>query len=155
MARIGALLLTLVLASCAFQPVHGPNGTGAALQNRVLVDEPDDRLGFQLVQRLEERLGRANDVAFRLAVDLQVAEEARAIDPEGDIRRFHLVGRAAFTLSDAGSGTVVRADTIDNFVGYSATGTTVATLAARRDAQQRLMTILADEIVLRLQASAL
>ncbi|MEP1585715.1 MAG: LPS assembly lipoprotein LptE [Tateyamaria sp.] len=155
MARIGALLLTLLLASCGFQPVHGPNGAGSTLQNRVLVDEPDDRLGFQLVQRLEERLGRGNDPAFRLAVDLNVAEEARAIDPEGDIRRFHLIGTAAFTLSETGSGTVIRADNIENFVGYSATGTTVATLAARRDAQERLMTILADQIVLRLQASAL
>ncbi|MEO9685715.1 MAG: LPS assembly lipoprotein LptE [Tateyamaria sp.] len=155
MARIGALLLTLLLASCGFQPVHGPNGAGSTLQNRVLVDEPDDRLGFQLVQRLEERLGRGNDPAFRLAVDLNVAEEARAIDPEGDIRRFHLIGTAAFTLSETGSGTVIRADNIENFVGYSATGTTVATLAARRDAQERLMSILADQIVLRLQASAL
>ena len=44
---------------------------------------------------------------------------------------------------------------MDNFVGYSATGTTVATLAAKRDATERLMTILADEIVLQLQASDL
>lgn len=155
MVRIGALLLTLLLAACGFQPVYGPNGAGTALQNRVLVDKPDDRAGFVLVQRLEERLGRAGDPAFRLAVDLTVREEARAIDAEGDIRRFHVIGSAAYTLSDAGTGTVVRADTVDTFVGYSATGTTVATLAARRDAQDRLMTILADQIVLRLQASAL
>lgn len=155
MARIGAFLVLLTLASCGFTPVYGPGGAGTALQNRVLVDQPDDRAGFLLVQRLEERLGRAGDPAFRLSVDLGVREEARAIDPEGDIRRFHLIGTAAYTLSDSGTGTVVRADTVDTFVGYSATGTTVATLAARRDAQERLMTILADQIVLRLQASDL
>jgi len=155
MARISALLLALFLASCGFQPVYGPDGAGAVLQNRVLVDAPDDRLGFQLVQRLEERLGHTNDVAFRLAVDLDVRQEDRAIDPEGDIRRFHLIGGAAYTLSDSSTGTVVRAERVENFVAYSATGTTVATLAAQRDAQKRLMTILADEIVLRLQASAL
>jgi len=155
MVRICALLLLLSLGACGFQPVYGPNGSGTLLQNRVLVDQPDDRTGFLLVQRLEERLGRAGDPAYRLAVDLAVREEARAIDPQGDIRRFHLIGSAAYTLSDAGNGAVIRADTVDSFVGYSATGTSLATLAARRDAQERLMTILADQIVLQLQASAL
>ena len=155
MVRICALLLLLSLGACGFQPVYGPNGSGTLLQNRVLVDQPDDRTGFLLVQRLEERLGRAGDPAYRLAVDLAVREEARAIDREGDIRRFHLIGSAAYTLSDAGNGAVIRADTVDSFVGYSATGTSLATLAARRDALERLMTILADQIVLELQASAL
>jgi LPS-assembly lipoprotein len=155
MIRTCALLLSLMLAGCGFAPVYGPGGAGTTLQNRVAVDAPVDRAGFLLVQRLEERLGRAGDPAFRLAVQLDVREEARAIDPEGDIRRFHVIGRAAYTLTEAGTGSVLRADTIDTFVGYSATGTTVATLAAQRDAQDRLMTILADQIVLRLQAGAL
>lgn len=155
MARICALLLVLLVGACGFEPAYGPNGAGAVLQNRVLVDQPDDRAGYLLVQRLEERLGRAGDPAFRLAVDLNVAEEARAIDSDGDTRRYHLIGSAAYTLVEAGTGTVLRAETVDTFVGYSATGTNVATLAARRDAQERLMTILADQIVLRLQASAL
>jgi len=155
MARISALLLMLSLGACGFEPVYGPNGAGTLLQNRVLVDKPDDRAGFLLVQRLEERLGRAGDPAFRLAVDLAVREEARAIDPEGNLRRFHLIGSAAYTLTDAGTGAVMRTDAVNSFVGYSATGTSVATLAARRDALDRLMTILADQIVLQLQAGSL
>lgn len=155
MARICALLLLLGLGACGFEPVYGPNGAGTLLQNRVLVDKPDDRTGFLLVQRLEERLGRAGDPAYRLAVDLAVREEARAIDREGDIRRFHLIGSAAYTLSEARTESVIRTETVTGFVGYSATGTSLATLAARRDALERLMTILADQIVLELQASAL
>ena len=153
--RTAALLLILVLGACGFTPVYGPDGSGTELQNRVLVDKPDDRTGFLLVQRLEERLGRTSDPVYRLAVDLALGEEARAIDPDGEIRRFHLVGSAAYTLIATGTGEVVQAETVDNFVGYSATGTTVATLAARRDAQERLMIILADQIVLRLQGSDL
>lgn len=153
--RFSAFLLILALGACGFTPVYGPGGAGTALQNRVLVDQPDDRSGFLLVQRLEERLGRAGDPAYRLAVDLSLREEARAIDPDGDIRRFHLIGSATYTLTGSGSGTVVESATVDNFVGYSATGTAVATLAARRDAQERLMTILADQIILQLQGSAL
>ncbi|MEP1355592.1 MAG: LPS assembly lipoprotein LptE [Tateyamaria sp.] len=153
--RVIAFLVILALGACGFTPVYGPNGAGTVLQNRVLVDKPDDRTGFLLVQRLEERLGRSSDPAFRLAVDLAMREENRAIDPDGDIRRFHLIGTAEYTLLEAGTDVVVQTDTVENFVGYSATGTTVATLAARRDAQERLMTILADQIVLQLQGSEL
>ena len=116
------------------------------------MDPPRDEAGFQLVQRIEERLGRAADPTYRLAVTLDVAREDRAIDPDGDIRRLHLVGSARYELRDAATGAVVRAGDVDDFVGYSATGNTVATLAARRDAQERLMTILADQIVVQLQA---
>ena len=155
MTRICALLVILSLSACGFEPVYGTGGAGTVLQNRVLVDKPDDRAGFFMVRRLEERLGRASDPAFRLAIDLSVREESRAIDPEGDIRRFHLIATATYTLIEAGTGAEIQTDTISNFVGYSATGTSVATLAARRDAQERLITNLADEIVLKLQASSL
>ena len=155
MRILAALALVLAISACGFEPVYGPGGTGTQLQSRVLVDKPIDREGFLLVRQLEERLGRAGDPAYKLGIKLAVAEEARAIDPDGDIRRFHVIGTAEYTLADAVTGAVVRSDAVDNFVGYSATGTTVATLAAKRDATERLMTILADEIVLQLQASDL
>ena len=41
-----------------------------------------------------------------------------------------------------------------NFTGYSATGSTVETLAGERDAFERLMRILADQIAARLLATA-
>ncbi len=149
------LFLCLALAACGFAPVYGPDGAGTALQNAVLVDPPSDREGFLLVRQLEDRLGRAGDPAYRLSINLTVDQESRAIDPDGDIRRFHLIGVATYELRDAATGAVLRKAKVDNFVGYSTSGTTVATLAARRDAQQRLMTILADQIVLQLQATQL
>jgi len=149
------LFLCVVLAACGFEPVYGPHGTGQTLQNRILVDNPIDREGFVLVRRLEERLGRAGDPDFRLGVQLWLDTEDRAIDPDGNIRRYHLIGRATYTLSDYKTEEVLQSRSISRFVGFSATGSTVATLAAQRDAQERLMTILADEIILQLQASQL
>ena len=155
MARICAFALFLFAAACGFQPVYGPGGTGTLLQNRVLIDKPSDREGFLLVRHLEDRLGRTADPAYALSIKLDVTLEDRAIDPDGDIRRFQLIGSALYTLKDSASGAVIRSDTVDSFVSYSATGTTVATLAAQRDARARLMTILADLIVQQLQMSRL
>lgn len=152
---VAPLVLCLTLAACGFEPVYGPNAAGPTLQSRVLVDEPVDREGFVLVRRLEERLGRAGDPDYRLGVTLELNIEERAIDPDGNIRRYHLIGRANYALSDYETGEVVQRQQVSRFVGYSATGSTVATLAAQRDAQERLMTILADEIVIQLQASRL
>ena len=155
-SRRTALLTPLaVLGACGFQPVYGPGGTGRALQGQVLVQEPDDRNGFLLVRELEERLGRAGSPAYDLGLTIATEEEGLAIDPAGNTRRFNLLGSVEYALTDVATGAVVTSGKVDNFVGYSATGTTVATLAAEEDAQERLMTILADQIVRRLYAADL
>jgi len=151
-----ALLLVLpLLAACGFTPVYGPGGTGGALQNRVLVTAPEDRNSFVLTREIETRLGRANTPAYGLDVTITTTEERIAIDREGNTTRFNLVGVADYALRDTATGQIVTSGTVENFTGYSATGTTVATLAGEQDAQERLMTILAEQIVTRLYAADL
>lgn len=151
-----ALILMLpLLAACGFTPVYGPGGTGSALQNRVLVTAPEDRNSFVLTREIETRLGRANNPAYGLDVTITTTEERLAIDREGNTTRFNLVGVADYALRDTASGQIVTSGTVENFTGYSATGTTVATLAGEQDAQDRLMTILAEQIVTRLYAADL
>jgi LPS-assembly lipoprotein len=144
----------LALGACGFTPVYAPGGAGAALRGQVLVDPPSDREGFLLVRELENRLGRPTAPTYRLAIELFVEEEALAITAAGDITRYNLVGTATYTLSPLGDDSTVTTGTVNNFTGYSATGSTVETLAAERDARERLMTILADQITTRLYATA-
>ena len=144
-----------LLAACGFTPVYGPGGTGGALQNRVLVTAPEDRNSFVLTREIETRLGRANTPAYGLDVTITTSEERLAIDREGNTTRFNLVGVADYALRDTATGQIVTSGTVENFTGYSATGTTVATLAGEQDAQDRLMTILAEQIVTRLYAADL
>ena len=155
MIRIVIIVFLSTLSACGFEPVYGDGGTGMSLQNQVLVDRPIDRERYILVRRIEERLGRAADPSYLLSVDLSVSQEDSGIDPEGDIRRFQLIGSATYTLKDTRAGAIITTGTVDNFVGSSATGTTVATFASRRDAEERLMIMLADQIVLQLQMSSL
>lgn len=144
------LLTPLALAACGFTPVYGTGGNGGALQNSVQVLQPDDENSYLLTRRLEERLGRATVPTYRLTVDVQSEREALAVNSQSNINRFNLVGIADYALVDQSTGRVVTSGQVNNFTGSSATGTTVATLAAERDAQRRLMTLLADQIIVRL-----
>lgn len=154
-SRRALLCLPLALAACGFQPVYGTGATGNALQNNVEVLEPDTVEAYLLTSRLEERLGRASVPKYKLAYTVTVDREKLDVNTESNINRFNYIGIARYSLVDQSTGQVVTSGAVDNFAGASASGTTVATLAAERDARARLMTLLADQIVVRLLSSNL
>ena len=142
------------LAGCGLTPAYGPQGNASVLQDNLRVSAPGRREGFLISQRLEDRFGRNDSGRYVLTVTPTVRRQGLATSVEGTTNRFQLTGRADYALRDAVEDRVVRQGQVTNFTGYSATGSTVATLAAERDAAARLMTILADEIVDRLVLSA-
>lgn len=143
------LMLPLALAACGFTPVYAPGGSATQLQNNITVAEPNTRNGFLITQRIEEKLGRAVDPDYRMALSVSSRQEDVAVDREGSITRYNLIGRADYSVIETSTGRVVTSGKVENFTGYSAAGTTIATVAAQRDAQQRLMVLLADQIVTR------
>ena len=149
------LLAAAPRAGCGFAPVDAPGGAGQALRGRVLVAAPDTRLGFVLVARLEERLGLPDQNAFRLDYSIETSEAGLAITGTNDITRINLAGTVTFTLTDTATDSVVLRDDVSTFTAYSTTSTPVSTAAARRDAEDRLMTALADQVMSRLLASSL
>ncbi len=142
------------LGGCGFEPVFGTNGSASALRGAVQMDEPQTRDEFRLNEQLELRLGRASAPRYGLAVGLQTFEEGLAISGSNDIERFNIIGAAEFALRDLSTGQVVLRDKVNTFTAYSASEQPVATLAAQRDAQARLMTALADKIVTQLLLNA-
>lgn len=151
-----AVLLGLLagpgLAACGFEPAYGPGGSGTRLRGEVAVETPDTPEGFVLGARLEDRLGRAPEGApLRLVAGLSVEAVPAAVTPGGAITRYNLVGEAPWRLLGPG-GSVLAQGEATAFTGFSATGTTVATTAAEADARVRLMTLLADEMTMRLLA---
>jgi LPS-assembly lipoprotein len=149
------LLLTALAAlpACGFQPVYGPNGAGSALQGAVLVDTPVTREDYLLVREIETRLGRANPGRYGLSYSIGVSSEAVAISKANVTTRYNLLGDVTFALRDLETQVVITSGKTSNFTGYSASGSTVATQAAERDARERLMTILADQIITRLMVA--
>lgn len=149
------LCLPLALGACGFAPVYSSGGSGTTLQNQIEVGDLDDVNGYLVTRRLEERLGRAAAPTYRLTVDVSAEREGLAVNTESNINRFNLIGEADYTLVEQATGRVVTSGRVNNFTGSSASGTTVATLAAERDARERLMTLLADQIVIRLLSADL
>lgn len=154
-SRRALIFSPVFLAACGFSPVYQTGGTGSKLQNQVRVNDPDARDSFLLTRRLEERLGRSDSPVYLLTVEVRSEEEDLAVDQSGNINRFNILGTADYTLVEEETGRVVTSGRVNNFASYSASGTTVSELAAERDAQERLMTLLADQIVVRLLSTDL
>ncbi len=146
---LAALTLT---AACGFQPVYAPGGTGSALYGKVSVSAPDTVESYLLVQNLEQRLGRsaASVKDYDLKVTVETVTRGAAITTTNETNRYSIDGRATFSLTSRETGQILASGTVVDFVGYSAAGSTVSTLADERDAKERLMVILADQIVTRL-----
>ena len=152
--RFVLLSLPAGLAACGFTPAYGPGGQATRLQNAVLVDAPNSRSGYLLTRHIEDRLGRGELQRFALSYAIETDEEAIAISSSNVTTRYNLLGRVKYALRDVGTTEVLITGQADSFVSYSASGSTVATQAAERDAVARLMVILADQILNRLTAEA-
>lgn len=155
--RLLGLLAVVPLAGCGFTPAYAP-GSGASasarpLLNAVEVAAPQTRAEYLLTRHLEDRLGRTSNPVFLLDYTLFIDQESIAITANNITRRFNLTGQASYRLTTP-TGAVLNEGVVENFTGYSATGTTVATRAARDAAEARLTTILGDAIVTRLIAAA-
>lgn len=153
-SKRGFLLGTLALAACGFTPAYGPGGAAHGLQNTILVQEPKDRDAYLLTRQLEDRLGRPTAPRYLLETDITFTEERMAITANNITTRFNMVGKVVYRLRDGGTDAILTEGRVDSFTGYAATGSTVATQAAERDARARLSTILADQLVARLIAAA-
>lgn len=148
------LISAAALAGCGFTPAFAPGGAATRLQGRVLVDEPDSRPGYLLTRRFEERLGRANPARYGLSYSIGLTDSAIAVSSTNVITRYNKIGKVTWALRDLETDKVLTSGKAESFTSYSASGTTVATQAAERDAEARLMAILTDQIITRLIADA-
>lgn len=148
------LMLAAPLAACTFTPAYAPGGAASRLFNQVRVDDPSGKDAFDLVERLEERLGRPQTTRYALSYAIRTTPAGIGITPENAITRYNLTGAVDWTLSDITTGARLSGGTVQSFTSYAATGSTVAGLAAEEDAAYRLMRLLADQIVTRLIATS-
>ena len=140
-------------AGCGFRPLYGPGEGASELRGAVAFGEPESTAGFSLVRALEGELGTPVETRFRLSVRARIEEEGGGITTTQETERFSLLAEADYTLGEAATGENITAGNVRAFTSYSASGTPIATRAARDDAVDRLMAILAEQIVARLAAA--
>ncbi len=148
------LVCTMTLAACGFTPIYAPGGSGSALQNTVLAAEPRDKAAFDLVERLEERLGPSDNPKYALTYKIALNTVGLGITTNNATTRYNLNGVVDWELTDVMTRARLTGGKAKNFTAYSATGSNVAVLAAQGDAAQRLMRIIADQIVSQLLATS-
>jgi LPS-assembly lipoprotein len=148
------IIAAIALSACGFTPAYAPGAAGLALQNTVLAAEPRDKAGFDLVERIEERLGPSDMPRYGLTYAIDMNTAGVGVSPANAITRYNLTGVVDWGLTDTTTGARVTGGRAQSFTSYSATGSTVAGLAAEEDAAQRLMRSLADQIVSQLIATS-
>ena len=149
------LILSLAaLAGCGFSPALAPGTAARSLLGAIEVAAPTGRNSFDLAKQLELNLGPANSPRYALRYGLGTSTAGVAITSSQETTRYHVTGKANFSVLDLNSGAVVSSGKVQGFTAYSATGSTAATLSARDDAYARLMVQLADQITTRLSATA-
>lgn len=147
-------LAALPLSACGFTPAYGPGGGAGALRGRVAVQAPATKSDFDFVARLETRLGRAEAPAYDLGYAISATRQSGGITSDNETTRYTLHGTATWTLTERATSTRVAGGDVTAFTSWSATGTTVAGLAAEDDAARRLSVMLADQVMIRLLAAA-
>ncbi len=150
--RLALLLLLASLAACNFTPVYGPGGSGDVIRNQIHVADPETRLEFEVLSRLEDRIGTGS--TFTLDYVIQTGQRDLAIDESETIERINVTGSLAYTVRAGATGEVVDQGEVQTFTAYATTESPVATASARRDAENRLAVALADQLVTRLIAGA-
>jgi LPS-assembly lipoprotein len=148
------LLLPLGLAACGFTPALAPGGAGAGLMGTVRAADPTEKNGFDFVERIEERLGRPEAHKYDLTYSIATETIGVGVTTDNRITRYNLKGAIDYALTDSATGARIGGGRVQSFTSYSATGSTVAGLAAEEDAAFRLMRLLADQVVARLIAEA-
>lgn len=142
-----AALLSLGLMACGYTPVYGPGG-GDVLRGAITAREPKSPDEFRFVEAFEENLGLPNAPRYGLNYTISISESGQAITANNATTRYTVNGTINYQVLEG--ETVVTSGSVTSFTGYSATDSTVAPIAAERDARERLLKILTDQIVTRL-----
>ncbi len=148
------LILPLALTACGFTPAYGPGGPATGLTDQIRIADPADKNSFDLVERLEERLGRTSTGRFDLTYTITTVTSGVGIAPDNSTTRYQLSGTIDWSLTERATATRITGGKVTSFTSYSATASTVAALSGEENAALRLMHILADQIVTQLVATS-
>lgn len=151
--RLFLLSAIAVGAGCGFSPTYQASSAGRKLIGGISLPGATDPNEFEYRERLRRRFGDAGDGAtYRLESELTLTEDGIAITQASDITRFRVTGTAEWRLISIEDKRIVFEDKVSTFSGFDATDSAFAARSARRAAETRVVTELAELTASRLSA---
>jgi LPS-assembly lipoprotein len=153
MTRALALTLLLLLGACGLRPMYAGGSSGAVASGleTIQVAPIPERAGWLVRNALVDRLGgEAAAPGYRLEVELDDDLTAFGIRGDSAVTRERRTLRARYRLVDTRTGEVVLDATAGSDAGIDVVSSEYATVAAEQTAQERLATVIADQMVSRI-----
>lgn len=146
--RLFIVISLLALTSCGFRPMHGEDSR-QAFSGGVLIETPNDRMGQQFRQDLEDRLNPNGVVpprpAYKLSVTLNAAASAIGVARDGTVSRFNVTLGSSFQLKRIADGKVIKTGNVQHVSSYNnQVNQYYSTYISEKDAISRGITELAE-----------
>jgi LPS-assembly lipoprotein len=155
-ARVVLLLAAASLSACGLHPLYGRNSVGASVADTLATIEVGvipDRSGQILRNVLITKLnpdGRPEAPAYLLRVQLTEIQTGVSFESDQGITRRNLSVTARYTLTTTDGRNPVFSDTVSETTSYNVLHDEFMTEAGERDARERALTALGDDIRLRI-----
>jgi len=153
MIRALAIAACLALGGCGLKPMYagGSSGVVASSLSTIQVAPIPERAGWLVRNALVDRLhGESSNPSYRLEVELDDDLTGFGIRGDSAVTRERRILRARYRLVDLASGQVVLDATAGSDAGIDVVSSEYATVAAEQTAQERLASVIADQMVSRL-----
>ncbi len=151
------LITCFVLTACGFQPLYGSKGSEDIISDfsDIQVAPSKDRIGQLLTNELRHLLNPQRNPLkpkYRLTTTLNDTSYSLAVKKTASATRTNLNVQSNYQLYSTINGSVLNSGSNSIIVSYNIYSSDYATLAAEKDAQNRAVKELAQEIRLQLGA---
>jgi LPS-assembly lipoprotein len=152
----GALAGAVLLAGCGFQPMYGRTATGITTQNyfaNIRVAPMSDRIGQQMHNLMRDRLnpkGQPAEPVYVLRIQLREQRQSLGIRRDETASRANLIIGARVELIARDGRKTLLQEVMSTTASYNILDNQFATVIAEKDARERALVVLADNITRRL-----
>lgn len=142
-------VLSLALTGCGFRPLYGTSEQGTSiLKNLASIDvhAKNDTIGRELEFGLENTLGYDGTDAYQLVMTYERTKRNIVIEQDQEVTRRNLQLTVNFALRQSGTSKILFKSTAFSVVGYNLVDTQFANIMSERDADNRAVAALYDDI---------
>ena len=159
--RLLALAAIAALAACTVQPVYGPGPSGvssaSAILSHITIDPATDRVGQVVRDKLIFAVtggGRGGDPLYQMHLTTSVSEAGLGLNHVDSAPTYAVTVTVTYEVSKIGSTEILVRSTSHGTASYDRVNQAFANVRAQLDAQDRAAAVAADDIRIRLAATA-